>query len=458
MVKSTLFTNATRRSTGARAECPSRPLPESPSRARSLSSLLVISARTHKPNRCLSGCSTSLDCPRKAPSGRVVVRSTASSSAGGDLEGTTLNVPRLRPFKPRRDMIDQALTLSINVAGVSFEQRQDLVKLMRVGNAVLLQHEPLNRYDPYAIAVYTLSGEMLGYVPRKLTHLMRQQRYALGIVEAVGPVSSMAVETDQEEEEDGEGEGEGDEMVNGNMDRVHDDDDNDEEEQVGGEVNLGQQEMKEEEEDEEAVLPLQSDDALWYLCITVKPNLPALTIDLVPKTCWGTNLKAELPEEVWDAVRTKVYERAGYRCEVCGDKGDKWPVECQEDYRYDDISLSRHKQTLVGLLALCPSCHKVKHAGRSIATGDVKLVSQQLMRVNRWTYNESQMYLQHAFSVWHERSVFDQWEQDMSWLKDKMDVEPPSPDSFKKQEWEGQGGALPQTVVEGIGEEPEGDK
>jgi hypothetical protein len=350
-------------------------------------------------------------------------------------------------------MIDQAMTLSINVAGVSFEQRQDLVKLMRVGNAVFLQQEPLNRYDPYAIAVYTLSGEMLGYVPKKMTHLMRQQRYALGIVEAVGPVSRMVVETDQERE--------GDQTLSdqdgSDSSPSPTDSDGDPADAQDGGVKL-EQETREEEELAEDDLQDEEEEAFWYLCITVKPNLPALTIDLVPKTCWGTNLKAELPEEVWDGVRSEVYERAGYRCEVCGDKGDKWPVECQEDYRYDDISLSRHKQTLVGLLALCPACHKVKHAGRSIATGDVKLVSQQLMRVNRWTYSESQMYLQHAFSGWHERSVFDEWEQDMSWLKDKMGVEPPSPESFKKQEWEGQGGALPQTVVKGMCEEPEADK
>ena len=38
--------------------------------------------------------------------------------------------------------------------------------MMRVGNAVLLEQEPVNRFDPNAVAVSTLSGEKLGYVPR----------------------------------------------------------------------------------------------------------------------------------------------------------------------------------------------------------------------------------------------------------------------------------------------------
>ena len=114
---------------------------------------------------------------------------------------------------------------------------------------------------------------------------------------------------------------------------------------------------------------------------------------------------------------------------MCGDQGDKWPVECQEEYHYDTESPSRNKQTLHGLVALCPSCHKVKHAGRSIISGDLKRVTQQLMRVNRWTYNESLMYLQHAFSTWQERSLV-AWEQDFSVL-DPLKIE------GKHQEWEG---------------------
>lgn len=344
----------------------------------------ALTLRQGPPSRGQRKGQTASTFPRLCLSSRIDSNSAASSTStpsDGDLERTTLNVPRLQPFRPRREMIYAARTLSVNVAGVSFEQRQDLVKMMRVGNAVLLEQEPLNRFDPKAVAVYTLSGEKLGYVPRTLTHLLRQQRYVLGVVESVGPVAMDEAQVDAPEEG-------------------------------------------------ETVESEKADD-LWYLCVTVKPNLPALTIDLVPKTVWGTNMKAELPDEDWDAVRTQTYERAGYRCEVCGDQGDKWPVVCQEEYQYDSESLSRNRQTFKGFVALCPACHKVKHAGRSIVDGGLKLVSSQLMRVNRWTHSESQMYLQKALSVWNERSLVE-WEQDFSALGElEGKVE------RKHQEWEG---------------------
>ena len=63
--------------------------------------------------------------------------------------------------------------------------------------------------------------------------------------------------------------------------------------------------------------------------------------------------------------------------------------------------------------------------------GGLKLVSSQLMRVNRWTHSESQMYLQKALSVWNERSLVE-WEQDFSALGElEGKVE------RKHQEWEG---------------------
>ena len=374
--------------------------------------LLVRSAREHHASPRLSRRRQERHVPSMClSSSRELSNATASPStteadrASSELERTTYNVPRLKPFKPRRAMINEARTVSVNVAGVTFDQRQELVKMMRVGNAVLLEQEPSNRFDPFAVAVYTLSGEKLGYVPRTMTHLMRQQRYALGIVESVGPV---AMDEDDSNEEEGE---EGDVPPT----------------TMGGGSGDDSRLLESDREGEEA--EDKGPENVWYLCVTVKPSLPALTIDLVPRNLWGTNIKAEVSQEDWDRLRTEAYERAGYRCEVCSDQGDKWPVECQEEYHYDSESPSRNKQTLHGLVALCPSCHKVKHAGRSIISGDLKRVTQQLMRVNRWTYNESLMYLQHAFSTWQERSLV-AWEQDFSVL-DPLKIE------GKHQEWEG---------------------
>jgi 5-methylcytosine-specific restriction endonuclease McrA len=86
-----------------------------------------------------------------------------------------------------------------------------------------------------------------------------------------------------------------------------------------------------------------------------------LTIELVPKTSWCKNLRNELTQEDWDVLRKEAYRRAGYECEICGGRGEKWPVECHERWEYDDAA---NVQSLSGLVALCPKCHRVKHIGR----------------------------------------------------------------------------------------------
>src|ERR1044071_5919999 len=91
-----------------------------------------------------------------------------------------------------------------------------------------------------------------------------------------------------------------------------------------------------------------------------------LTIELVPKTCWCSNLRDHLSKEEWDVVKKYTSKNAGYICEICSGKGDKWPVECHEIWLYDD---KRKIQTLERTIALCPSCHEVKHFGLASING-----------------------------------------------------------------------------------------
>ena len=44
---------------------------------------------------------------------------------------------------------------------------------------------------------------------------------------------------------------------------------------------------------------------------------PKLTVELVPKTAWGGNLRQRLPKREWDRLRHLAYDQAGHRCEVC---------------------------------------------------------------------------------------------------------------------------------------------
>jgi len=89
---------------------------------------------------------------------------------------------------------------------------------------------------------------------------------------------------------------------------------------------------------------------------------PRLTIELVPRTCWFDNVRSAVSSTDWKRLRQQTARTAGWKCQICGGKGPRWPVECHEIWHYDD---DRQCQTLTGLIALCPSCHEVKHMGFS---------------------------------------------------------------------------------------------
>lgn len=148
-------------------------------------------------------------------------------------------------------------------------------------------------------------------------------------------------------------------------------------------------------------------------------NLTKLTIELVPKTVWFKNLRSELSQEEWDKLRKATYKSAGYKCEVCGGKGPKHPVECHEIWEYDD---ENKIQKLLGLIALCPSCHEVKHIGLAQMNGNYERARKHLAKVNGWSEEDAEYYIQAQFEIWALRSQFD-WKLDLSWLEKIGDKE-----------------------------------
>lgn len=137
-----------------------------------------------------------------------------------------------------------------------------------------------------------------------------------------------------------------------------------------------------------------------------------LTIDLVPSSSWYDNLRSRLPKAEWDRLRKAAYAAAGHKCEVCGGKGRRWPVEAHEIWEYDEAT---RVQRLAGLVALCPSCHEVKHFGRAQSVGRGDDALDHLMRVNRWTEKQAWAHIEESFAVWERRSSV-QWTLDLSWI------------------------------------------
>ncbi len=141
-----------------------------------------------------------------------------------------------------------------------------------------------------------------------------------------------------------------------------------------------------------------------------------LTIELVPKTSWYDNVRSQVSKQEWDVIRKKCYQNAGNVCEICGDvgtnQGVKHKVEAHEIWSYDD---THHTQTLTGIIALCPNCHKVKHPGLAQIKGELNVVVSQLCHVNNIPYVEAIQYLHQSFEVWRQRSQH-QWTVDTSFL------------------------------------------
>lgn len=126
-----------------------------------------------------------------------------------------------------------------------------------------------------------------------------------------------------------------------------------------------------------------------------------LTLELVPTSCWYSNVRSNVTAETWNRLQEHCFHAAAYRCEICGGVGPAHPVECHEIWDYDD---AQHIQHLAGLVSLCPACHQVKHMGRALQTGAGIAALQHLARVNALPVAEAVAIVQRALVCCQERS------------------------------------------------------
>lgn len=159
-------------------------------------------------------------------------------------------------------------------------------------------------------------------------------------------------------------------------------------------------------------------------------------MELVPKTCHYSNVRTTLKPKQWDLIRFKAYEDAGYVCQICGqtglEQGYPHKLECHEIWAYNDAT---RVQKLIGLIALCPLCHQVKHIGRANAMGKQAEVFKQLEEVNKWSHKEIVEHVAEAFETYFERSKFE-WRLDISMLTQEpynLEFESTRKRKFKKK-------------------------
>lgn len=140
--------------------------------------------------------------------------------------------------------------------------------------------------------------------------------------------------------------------------------------------------------------------------------------DLVPETSWWSNARSALSAADWGRVKAAVSARAGGRCEICGGRGDRWPVECHEVWSYDD---ALGVQRLERCEALCPRCHEVRHFGLARVKGRHREALAWLAGVNGWSEAEALASVDASFRVWERRSA-SPWELDLSWLASEFGI------------------------------------
>lgn len=139
-----------------------------------------------------------------------------------------------------------------------------------------------------------------------------------------------------------------------------------------------------------------------------------LTVELVPSTCWWSNVRSNLKSSQWDKIRRIIYKRSDYKCDVCGGKGITYPVECHEVWEYND---EEKIQRLKGFMALCPPCHMVKHIGLAGLKGNAEIVHERFKKINGLSDEDAMILIGYSWMKWEERSEHE-WKLDVSILKD----------------------------------------
>lgn len=148
-----------------------------------------------------------------------------------------------------------------------------------------------------------------------------------------------------------------------------------------------------------------------------------LTVELIPRSCSGSNIRTLIPKKYWDKLRKKSYKEAGHKCEICGglgtEQGYRHDLECHEVWYYD---VKKREQQLKGLVSLCPLCHQAKHIGRAKYIGKREEVIQHMKKVNNMTKRRIEEYLEGEFVKYAENSRI-KWSLDLSLLLILCDID-----------------------------------
>lgn len=131
-----------------------------------------------------------------------------------------------------------------------------------------------------------------------------------------------------------------------------------------------------------------------------------LYVDMIPSSCWFTNVRYCVKKEDWDKIRKNVYMRVGFRCECCFIDciKNKIPIEAHERWDYDYLTLT---QKLVRLIGLCKLCHQSTHLGFATINGNGETAIKHLQKVRNFTEEEVKEHIDMATAIWNERNQYE---------------------------------------------------
>ena len=136
-----------------------------------------------------------------------------------------------------------------------------------------------------------------------------------------------------------------------------------------------------------------------------------LQIELVPDSCWYSNLRSILTPTQWNAVRKSAYAKANGKCMICGAPASR--LEAHERWSYnEDARIQKHEE----VIAVCKNCHEVIHIGRTQLTGKGREAEEHFMNVNGCTYAEYRKALGRANEEHRRRNTVAEWKLDLSVL------------------------------------------
>lgn len=152
---------------------------------------------------------------------------------------------------------------------------------------------------------------------------------------------------------------------------------------------------------------------------------PRLSIELVPRSAWCSNLRKFLAPNVWQRLTKIALEGAGNKCEACGSPGKfvgkirstgrmKFQLDTHETWHFNEIS---GVQRLVRNRALCPDCHEAVHIGLAEVNGRAAVAQLRLATVNGWTPEQVSEHETAAWRLWEELNHRDAWKVDIEVLR-----------------------------------------